>query len=331
MNLPLISALFLAFSLTMYVLLDGFDLGVGILLLVQRKQALRDHMADSITPTWDGNETWLIMTGVTLLAGFPIAYGILMPAFYLPLIAMLLALGLRGVSFEFRVQQKEHRERWDIVFGIGSLIAAFAQGDILGGLIQGVPIAGDAFAGTIFHLFKSLPVLSGLTVITAYLVLGSSWLFLKSQSSLRGFARRILLSAVPAFAALFSLVCVLAANIQPGIHDAWQAHPVVLGLLCAVMALAGVAVVAGAATEHRRAVPLLSTFLLVVTGMGGFTWIVFPDIIPFRMSLWQAASSHLSHVFLLIGVLFVAPVVLAYSAYAYWVFRGPTPAKGWEV
>src|SRR6267378_5249560 len=140
MNLPLLSALFTAFALSLYVLLDGFDLGVGALLLLQTDEKLRDRMVDSITPTWDGNETWLIMAGVGLLAGFPIAYGILLPAFYLPLIIMLLGLGLRGVSFEFRMQVSRARWAWDIAFSLGSIVAALMQGLIVGGLIQGVAV-----------------------------------------------------------------------------------------------------------------------------------------------------------------------------------------------
>src|SRR6202008_482915 len=136
MNLPLVSACFLAFALTLYVILDGFDLGVGILLLFQPAKASREHMMDSITPTWDGNETWIIMAGVTLLAAFPVAYSVLLPAFYLPIILMLLALGLRGVSFEFRVQSTHHRRGWDLAFAVGSLVAAFMQGLIVGGLLQ---------------------------------------------------------------------------------------------------------------------------------------------------------------------------------------------------
>ena len=149
MDLPLLSAFFLAFTLTLYVMLDGFDLGVGILLLFQPAMASRDHMVDSITPTWDGNETWIIMAGVTLLAAFPIAYSILLPAFYLPVIVMLLALGFRGVSFEFRVQSKEHRRAWDVAFGVGSLVAGLMQGLILGGLMQGVTVQNQHFAGSV--------------------------------------------------------------------------------------------------------------------------------------------------------------------------------------
>jgi hypothetical protein len=171
MDMPLLCAGFAALSVTFYVLLDGFDLGVGALLLLQPHEPSRDHMVDSITPTWDGNETWLIMTGVTLLAAFPIAYGILMPALYIPIIVMLLALGLRGVSFEFRAQMKPYRRRWDVIFAIGSLTAACMQGLILGAMIEGISVDGVAFSGSVFDCFRPFPWLCALCVLEGYVVL----------------------------------------------------------------------------------------------------------------------------------------------------------------
>ena len=186
MNLPLLSALFTTFALTLYVMLDGFDLGVGALLLVQPDEKLRDRMVDAIMPTWDGNETWLIMAGVSLLAAFPIAYGVLLPAFYLPLIAMLLALGLRGVSFEFRYQVDRQRRLWDSVFGVGSIVAALAQGLVVGGLIQGVAVAdGERFAGSVFDVFRPFPLLAGLAVLSG---LYCPWRRLAAPESYRSIA-----------------------------------------------------------------------------------------------------------------------------------------------
>jgi cytochrome d ubiquinol oxidase subunit II len=156
-DLPLMSALFIVFALALYVLLDGFDLGVGALLLLQRDESQRDRMVASITPTWDANETWLIMAGVGLLAGFPIAYGILLPALYLPVIIMLLSLGLRGVSFEFRIARGAHRRIWDAAFGVGSILAAAMQGLIVGGLIQGITVQGTSFAGSVWDCFRPSP------------------------------------------------------------------------------------------------------------------------------------------------------------------------------
>src|ERR1700719_1280366 len=207
MDLPLLSASFVAFALTLYVILDGFDLGVGILLLFQPAKASRDHMIDSITPPCDGNETWIIMAGVTLLASFPIAYSILLPAFYLPVILMLLALGFRGVSFEFRVQSKQHRRAWDIAFGIGSLVAALMQGLILGGLMQGVTVQNQHFAGSVLDIFRPLPIISGISLLLGYAVLGAGWLKLKSNVSLQHFANRSIRIFAPAFAAFFGIAC----------------------------------------------------------------------------------------------------------------------------
>ncbi len=188
MDLPLISAFFLAFALTLYVILDGFDLGVGILLLFQRTVESRDHMVDSITPTWDGNETWIIMAGVTLLAAFPVAYSILLPAFYLPVVLMLLALGFRGVSFEFRAQTERHRHKWDTAFALGSVVAALMQGLILGGLMQGVTVQNQRFAGSVLDIIRPFPIISGVTLLFGYAVLGAGWLKLKSNLSVQHFA-----------------------------------------------------------------------------------------------------------------------------------------------
>jgi cytochrome d ubiquinol oxidase subunit II len=205
MDLPVVSACFLAFALTVYVILDGFDLGVGILLLFQPAAASRDHMVDSITPTWDGNETWIIMAGVTLLAAFPVAYSVLLPAFYLPIILMLLALGFRGVSFEFRVQSKQYRRRWDVAFAVGSLVAAVMQGLVLGGLMQGVTVQNQHFAGSVLDVVRPLPVISGLALAFGYAVLGGGWLKLKSSVSLQAFANRSIRVSAAVFAILFGL------------------------------------------------------------------------------------------------------------------------------
>src|SRR5258705_1257172 len=164
MDLPLVAALFMLFALTMYVVLDGFDLGVGALLLAQRDEQVRNRMVDAIAPTWDGNETWLIMAGITLLAGFPLAYGILLPAFYIPIVVMLISLGLRGVSFEFRHNSSSSRRRWDVVFAAGSLAAGLAQGVIVGGLIHGLRVEGNTFPGSPFDNFRPLCVLTAVTI-----------------------------------------------------------------------------------------------------------------------------------------------------------------------
>jgi cytochrome d ubiquinol oxidase subunit II len=329
MHLPLFSACFMAFALTLYIFLDGFDLGVGILLLFQSDPASRDHMVDSITPTWDGNETWIIMAGITLFAAFPIAYSILLPALYLPIILMLLALGFRGVSFEFRVQTTRHRRKWDVAFAIGSLVAAFMQGLIAGCLIQGIKVRDLRFNGSVLDVLHPLPVISGVTLAVGYTVLGGGWLRLKSNLLLQEFARRSLRVSAPVFAVLFGVACLYAAQIQPGVRSQWALHPIALSCLLGLFAIAAGSL-AVLAERVRAAILLILGLFLFVVGISGLAWIVFPNIVPFSVSLWDAASSSTSQEFVLMGAIIVTPVVLGYSAFAYWIFRGRTPEKGWE-
>jgi len=329
MDLPLLSALFTAFALSLYVILDGFDLGVGALLLVQRDERLRDQMVNSIMPTWDGNETWLIMAGVAILAAFPIAYAILLPAFYLPLIAMLLALGLRGVSFEFRYQVRQGRRVWDAAFSVGSIVAALMQGLIVGGLIQGVTIDGERFGGSVFDVFSPFTFLVAAAVLAGYVVLGAGWLHLKTTAALRSSAERTLRRATPIFVAFAAATCVAAAFVQSGIEAAWVARCASLLLISVLFFVAAVALMR-AIGGRSDAQPFALALVLFALGVMGLGIAIYPDIVPFRLTLWAAASSTLSHVFLLVGAMIVTPVVLAYSAFAYRVFRGKTPEKGWE-
>ena len=329
MELPLLSVLFVTFALTLYVILDGFDLGVGILLLLQSEGKSRDHMVDSITPTWDGNETWLIMAAITLFAAFPVAYSILLPAFYVPVIIMLLALGFRGVSFEFRIQSSKHRRKWDMVFAIGSLTAAFMQGLILGGAMQGVEVRDLRFAGSVLDIFRPFPLLCGLALATGYIVLGAGWLVLKSNPPVQSFATRSLRVAAPLFAALFGAACFYAVTIQPGIRSAWNSHPIVLAALVALFTLAA-GVLATLPKRTAPAVPFLLGRLQFVIAILGIVVIVLPNVVPFRVSIWDAASSDMSQKFVLIAAIFVVPVILGYSAFAYWIFRGRTPDEGWD-
>lgn len=328
MDLPLVSVCFLAFALTLYVILDGFDLGVGILLLFQ-PAASRDHMVDSITPTWDGNETWIIMAGITLLAAFPVAYSILLPAFYLPIILMLLALGFRGVSFEFRAQSQHYRRRWDLAFAVGSLVAAFMQGLVLGALMQGVKVQNQHFAGSVLDVVHPLPVISGLALSFGYAVLGGGWLKLKSNLSLQAFAHRSIRVSAPSFAILFGIACIYAVKIQPSIRSKWTSHGIALACLVGFFAIVS-GMLTTMAKKTRAAVPFLLGLFLFVVGISGIALIAFPDIVPFNVTLWEAASSSTSQTLVLAGAAFVTPVVLTYSAFAYWIFRGKTPEKGWE-
>ena len=329
MDLPLLCAGFAALSVTLYVLLDGFDLGVGALLLLQPHEKSRDHMVDSITPTWDGNETWLIMAGVTLLAAFPIAYGILMPALYIPIIVMLLALGMRGVSFEFRAQMKPYRRRWDVIFAIGSILAACMQGLILGAMIEGISVEGVAFSGSVFDCFRPFPVLCALCVLEGYVVLGGCWLQFKTSALSREFAVRTLRIALPLFLLTFCIAAGRAHFIQPGIRAAWQAHPLLLGTVSCTLLITAF-ILFSSIGKRPDSRPLAAGMVMIASGIASLAILLFPMIVPFRVSIWSASSSRLSQVFLLTGAVVVTPVVLGYSVFAYRVFRGKTPEKGWD-
>lgn len=329
MILPLLSATFAAVALLIYVVLDGFDLGVGILLPLSRGRAARDHMIDSITPTWDGNETWLIMAGVTLLAGFPIAYGILLPALYLPVIVMLLSLGLRGVSFEFRVQSRKHHLCWDMIFALGSTSAAFMQGIMLGSLLDGIRTEGLRFTGDVLDILRPLPILSGVTLVVGYTVLGGGWLYFKGNTIVQRFTTRIVRSASICFACLFAITCFYAFHTAFGVTTAWAVHPMILSALASFFIVLSGCIVA-ICGKRRPLMPFLLSVIQFAVGMAGIAVIVYPDIVPFRVTIWEAAASDMSQIFLLVGAVIVTPVVIGYSAFAYWVFRGKTPAKGWE-
>jgi cytochrome d ubiquinol oxidase subunit II len=328
-HLPLLSAAFASLAIAIYVMLDGFDLGVGALLLIQADEHLRDEMVNSIVPMWDGNETWLVMAGVTLLAAFPVAYSIVLPAMYLPFIVMLLALGLRGVSFDFRFQKGNRRRLWDVAFSVGSMTAALMQGLVLGGLIQGVTMTGNRFSGSVLDILRPFPCVTALAVLAGYVVLGGGWLYLKATGMLHSFAARVLHRATPVFAALAIVTCIAAALVQPGIQRAWAAHYKPLALIAVLFLGASVALMKsiGGRSDGR---PFALALILFALELLGLVVVVFPNIVPFRLSLWDAASSTSTHVFLLIGAAIVTPVVLAYSVFAYRVFRGKTPEEGWE-
>jgi cytochrome d ubiquinol oxidase subunit II len=330
MDLPLLSALFLMLALTMYVMLDGFDLGVGALLLAQRDQRVRNRMVDAIAPTWDGNETWLIMAALTLLAGFPRAYGILVPAFYIPVVLMLLSLGLRGVSFEFRHNSAISRRRWDFVFAGGSLLAALAQGLVIGGLIQGVDTDLDSFGGSPLDTFSPFCLLAGVTVVAGYATLGVGWLRLKGEDATRAFARRHQRWLPLAFLGLSVITGAIAMSMQPKLTVSWRDHRIALSscLIAFIGCGLGIAWLAGRDDADDRLGFGLALAMLL-SGLVALGLAFFPYIIPFRITLWDAASPASTQAFLLIGALVVTPVVLAYSAFAYRVFRGRTPAEGW--
>lgn len=323
LDLVLIWTAIIAVSVFLYVLLDGFDLGVGILYGLAPPDQ-RAKVMNSIAPVWDGNETWLILGGIALLAVFPVAFAIIIPAVYFPVLLMLLALVFRGVAFEFRFEHPLARHFWSWGFCVGSGIAAFAQGAVLGAFIQGFAVRGRDFAGTSWDWLTPFSVLTGLGLMCGYALLGAGWLIAKTDGTLQGWARRIgrlcLLGVVAAIVTV-SLWTPLADH---AIAQRWFGWPHLLFLapvpvLTTVVAVACWRALAGWAGDAAPFLSALGLFLLSYLGIAISFW---PMIVPGHFTLWQAASSEGTQAFLLVGTLLLLPVILMYTAWSYWVFRG---------
>jgi cytochrome d ubiquinol oxidase subunit II len=321
--LPVIWAAVIGVAVAMYVILDGFDLGVGILFPFTRSERERDQMMASVAPFWDGNETWLVLGGGGLWVAFPQAYAVIMPALYLPVIGMLLALVFRGVTFEFRGVAETSKGWWNFAFAAGSTLAAFFQGMILGGLIQGIRVENGQFAGGAFDFATPFAFLCGLAVVAGYGLLGATWLVMKAEGPVGERARRqslILLLAVLAFMGLVSLWTPFA--FAP-VAARWFALPNILYLWPVPVVAALVAYgIARSLTSGGEYGPFLGSIVLFLLGYLGLVISFFPYLVPPSLTVWDTAAVPASQIFMLIGTLVLLPMVLGYTALVYWVFRG---------
>jgi cytochrome bd ubiquinol oxidase subunit II len=321
-DLPLIWAGVIGLAVAMYVILDGFDLGVGILFPFARNDDERDQMIASIKPFWDGNETWLVLGGGGLLAAFPRAYAVIMPALYLPVIVMLLGLVFRGVTFEFRGIARR-KGRWNVVFAAGSAVAAFCQGVILGGLIQGISVQNGQFAGGAFDWATPFAALCGVGVLAGHGLLGATWLVMKAEGALADQARqqaKVLLVAVLAFMAVVSLWTPLAF---PRIFARWFTMPNILFLSPVPIVTALTAFAAWKWLDQEpSARPFLATIALFLLGYLGLVISIFPYLVPPTLTIWDTAAAPGSQAFLLVGTLILLPIILGYTVLVYWIFRG---------
>ena len=321
--LPVIWAALIAVAVALYVILDGFDLGVGILFPFAKAERERDQMVGSIAPFWDGNETWLVLGGGGLLVAFPRAYAVIMPAFYLPVIAMLLALVFRGVAFEFRSVANTSKKYWNAAFAGGSTVAALSQGLILGGLVQGIKVENGAFAGGAFDFATPFALLCALGVTAGYALLGATWLVLKTEGAVAERARahaKLLLFVVLGFMGIVSLWTPLAF---PRIAERWFTTPNIFFLWPVPAVTALVAYLAWRWLEAGRDIPpFLATIVLFMLGYLGLAISTFPYLVPPTLTVWQTAAAPASQVFMLIGTVALLPIVLGYVVFVYWLFRG---------
>jgi len=330
--LPVIWAGLIATSVGLYVLLDGFDLGAGILFPFTRNEADRDQMMNSVAPFWDGNETWLILGGGGLWVAFPKAYAIIMPAVYLPVIVMLLALVFRGVAFEFRFVSKPKHHAWDIAFAGGSIVAAFCQGVILGTILQGVTVTDGAFGGGPFDWLTPFSLVCGLGLVAGYGLLGCGWLMMRTEGPVAELGKRFAGPLLAALLGFIVLVSVWTAFADPRIAERWFTAPEIyylwpvplLTVLFAVTALRGVDKGRGLATFASAVALFLLCFL-------GLAVSCFPYLVPPTVTLWEAAAVPESQIFMLLGAVPLVPLILMYTAFVYWTFRGKLrPGEGYH-
>ncbi len=329
LDLPLIWAGLIVVAVVAYVMLDGFDLGVGILFAVEDDEDDRDIMVNSIAPVWDGNETWLILGGGGLFAVFPLAYSVIMTAMYPTIIAMLLCLVFRGVAFEYRFKAVTYRGKriWDVAFMLGSGGAAFAQGLTLGGLLQGVKVTERAYAGGWFDWLTPFSILCGVAVVIGYSLLGAAWLIWRTEGGLQVRARGHAWWLGVATLIFIDVVSLWSPMLNPAFAERWFTWPGV-ALTSPVPVLIVLLAWRFFVTLRRGsdAAPLfcaLGWFLLCFVGLGIS---VFPDLVPPSISIWDAAAPPQSQAFLLVGAAVLLPLIIAYNAYAYWVFRGKVVA-----
>jgi len=331
-DLAFIWAGLIAFAVLAYVLFDGFDLGVGILFPFVPGEKNRDQMMNSVAPVWDGNETWLVLGGGGLMAAFPLAYAIVLPALYAPLTAMLLGLVFRGVAFEFRWRTQRGKFLWDWAFAGGSMLAAFAQGIALGALVQGIPVSGRAYAGGWWDWLTPFSLLTGVALIVGYALLGSTWLVMKTEGEVQARAYRFAAITGLATLALIGLVSLIMPFLNPIAMARWFAWPAILYAAPVPAFVGAAALVLLVGLYRRREVsPFFAALALFVLSYIGLGISFHPYIVPPSVTIWDAAAPDSSLAFLLVGALLLIPLILAYTAWSYWVFRGKVdPAGGYH-
>lgn len=331
-TLAIVWAAILGITILAYVVLDGFDLGVGMLFSVFKQREERDVIMNSVAPVWDGNETWLVLGGGGLMAAFPLAFAIIMPAVYAPVIAMLVGLIFRGVAFEFRWKTERGRVFWERAFMLGSGLAAFAQGVTLGAILQGVEVDGRSYGGGWWDWLTPFTILTGVSVMIGYALLGAGWLLMKTEGDIHDRARRL-----ARVLGILTIACIIAVSLatpflEQAYWERWFNWPNVLitaqvPLLTAIVA----AYFFWALANGKEIAPFLASLGLFVLSFIGLGISIYPFAVPERVTLLEAAAPASSQIFTLIGVAVLIPIILAYTGYAYWVFRGKVrPGEGYH-
>ena len=323
-DLSLVWAGIIAFGVMMYVVMDGFDLGIGILFPFVKSEGERDVMMNTVAPVWDGNETWLVLGGAGLFGAFPLAYSVVLSALYLPLIFMLLGLIFRGVAFEFRFKAKaEKRHIWDKAFIGGSLTATFFQGVALGAYIDGFKVVDRVFVGGSLDWFTPFSLFCGLALIAAYALLGCTWLIMKTQGRLQRQMHDIARPLVFVLLGVTGIVSIWTPLAHSAIAERWFSLPNIFWFMpVPLLVLAATVALLRAIARNANYSPFLLTLALIFLGYGGLGISLWPNIIPPAVSIWDAAAPPQSQSFMLVGALLIIPLILIYTAWSYYVFRG---------
>jgi cytochrome d ubiquinol oxidase subunit II len=334
-DLSIIWFVIIVFATLMYIVMDGFDLGIGILFPFIRGAEDRDVMVNSVAPVWDGNETWLVLGGAALFGAFPLAYATIVDALTIPLSLMLIGLIFRGVAFEFRFKATPaHRPFWDKAFIGGSILATFCQGVVVGAVISGFPVVGRTFAGTQLDWLTPFNLFCGVGLVVAYALLGASWLVMKSEDPLLKRMRDLVKPLLLALLIVMAIISVWTPLVHPSIAIRWFSLPNLFWLLpvplLVVLCSAWLWRSAGSETG-LHSTPFVLTLALVFLGFSGLGISIWPYIIPPSVTLWQAAAPPQSQGFMLVGALFIIPIILVYTFWSYYVFRGKVqPGEGYH-
>ncbi|MCS3902482.1 cytochrome d ubiquinol oxidase subunit II [Methylohalomonas lacus] len=323
-DLSLIWAVIIGFAIIMYVLMDGFDLGVGILFPFAPDEQSRDIMMNSVAPVWDGNETWLVLGGAGLLGAFPLVYSTFLPALYIGVFLMLAGLIFRGVAFEFRFKANRKRP-WNWAFAGGSTVAAFAQGAVGGAYVQGFNTVDKVYVGGAFDWLTPFTVMTGLGLLAGYALLGTTWLIMKSEGHTQDWAYRITPRLLFAVLIVFGLISVWTPLVDDFVRERWFGNLGIIWVLPA-LALLSTYILWRAVRKRQEGMPFVATMAMFIFTYLGLLVSKWPYMVPPNYTIWDAASAPGSQLFLLIGMLFIIPIVLAYTAWTYWVFRGKVRA-----
>lgn len=332
-DLSLIWAVIIIFGVMMYVVMDGFDLGIGILFPFVKDDTERDVMMNTVAPVWDGNETWLVLGGAGLFAAFPLAYSVVLSALYLPLMFMLIGLVFRGVAFEFRFKAKPaKRHLWDKAFIGGSIAATFFQGVALGAYIEGLPVVNRVYAGGSLDWLAPFPLFCGLGLIAAYALLGCTWLIMKTEGRLQQQMHDLARPLVLVLLGITGIVSVWTPLAHEAIAQRWFSLPNLFWFLpVPILVLVCTWALLRAVANNANHLPFVLTLVLIFLGYSGLGISLWPNVIPPAVSVWDAAAPPQSQGFALVGALFIIPFILVYTAWSYYVFRGKvTPDQGYH-